>query len=231
MSSRYEVVHSQSFPMVTLHLMPGESVRVEPGAMVGMTTNVEMDSLEPGGLMGLVSLTGGRGKVAPRNRFKTVYKAKGGEALLSLAPSFPGQVYVMELEEHELCVQSLCFLAASTELEVDENIPGGGGFFSPGGEREEQYLVKVAGKGVLLLSTYGAPHLITLAEGQKYIVDTAHVVAFETRIAYKVQRPTEKVWLQIASAEGLVAEFTGPGDVLLQTRNLSDFATTLRSFM
>lgn len=229
MPTKYEIVHSQTYPMAILQLEAEESMRVEPGAMVGMSPNVELGSESPGGLMALIQKQPDQPQ--RRNRFQTLYTARGGPGSLSLAPSFPGQIYAMDLDNHELLVQSFCFLACSTALEVNEEVAGGGMFFSKEGRREDQYLVRVRGTGLILLSTYGAAHLMTLPPGERYIADSSHVVAFESRIPHQVHEATDKIWLRLASAEGLVAEFEGPGDILLQTRNLSTFAENLKAFL
>lgn len=57
-----------------------------------------------------------------------------------------------------------------------------------------------------------------LAEGEKYIVDNGHLVAWNTK--YILERVTSGgIIAGFASGEGLVCKFTGPGTVYIQTRN------------
>lgn len=57
-----------------------------------------------------------------------------------------------------------------------------------------------------------------LAEGEKYIVDNGHLVAWNVK--YIMERVTSGGIISgFASGEGLVCKFTGPGTVFIQTRN------------
>lgn len=57
-----------------------------------------------------------------------------------------------------------------------------------------------------------------LVEGEKYIVDNGHLVAWNTK--YILERVASGgIMSGYASAEGLVCKFTGPGTVYIQTRN------------
>lgn len=55
-------------------------------------------------------------------------------------------------------------------------------------------------------------------EGERYIVDNGHLVAWNTK--YVLERVASGgIVSSLASGEGLVCKFTGPGTVFLQTRN------------
>ena len=57
-----------------------------------------------------------------------------------------------------------------------------------------------------------------MVEGEKYIVDNGHLVAWNTK--YILERVASGGLISgFASAEGLVCKFTGPGTVYMQTRN------------
>jgi uncharacterized protein (AIM24 family) len=57
-----------------------------------------------------------------------------------------------------------------------------------------------------------------MVEGEKYIVDNGHLVAWNTK--YILERVASGGIISgIASGEGLVCKFTGPGTVFMQTRN------------
>ena len=56
-------------------------------------------------------------------------------------------------------------------------------------------------------------------EGEKYIVDNGHLVAWNTK--YILERiASGGIISGLASGEGLVCKFTGPGTVFIQTRNV-----------
>jgi uncharacterized protein (AIM24 family) len=55
-------------------------------------------------------------------------------------------------------------------------------------------------------------------EGEKYIVDNGHLIAWNTK--YVLERVASGGIISgLASGEGLVCKFTGPGTVFMQTRN------------
>lgn len=59
---------------------------------------------------------------------------------------------------------------------------------------------------------------VKLADGEKYIVDNGHLVAWNTK--YVLERVASGGIISgIASGEGLVCKFTGPGTIFMQTRN------------
>ena len=102
---------------------------------------------------------------------------------------------------------------------------------------EGMFLLTVQGSGLLLLSSFGAIHSKTLAPGEEYIVDTGHIVAFESSVEYRIEKATGrsqgvggflKGMVQSAlSGEGLVCRYRGPGTIYLQTRQLPGFARAL----
>jgi uncharacterized protein (AIM24 family) len=56
-------------------------------------------------------------------------------------------------------------------------------------------------------------------------IDTGHVVAYQLSIQFRMHRAVQGRSIQsLKSGEGWVFEFTGPGRVLLQTRNPEAFA-------
>jgi hypothetical protein len=67
-------------------------------------------------------------------------------------------------------------------------------------------------------------------EGERYIVDNGHLVAWNTK--YVLERVASGgIVSGLASGEGLVCKFTGPGTVFLQTRNAVSESRTHRSAM
>ena len=57
-----------------------------------------------------------------------------------------------------------------------------------------------------------------MVEGEKYIVDNGHLVAWNTK--YILERVASGgIVSALSSGEGLVCKFTGPGTVFMQTRN------------
>ncbi|WP_242451204.1 AIM24 family protein [Methanothermobacter sp. THM-2] len=58
---KYEIIHRPSYSMVNIQLESGEAIKAEAGAMVSMSSNIEIQT-ETGGLLGAVkrSMLGGK---------------------------------------------------------------------------------------------------------------------------------------------------------------------------
>jgi uncharacterized protein (TIGR00266 family) len=123
-------------------------------------------------------------------------------------------------------VQSSSYLAGDTGLTVDTRWGGAKSFF--GGEG--LFVLQVHGAGLLLVSSFGAIHRKRLGAGERYVVDTGHLVAWEGSTQYILRKAAAGFFRSIVSGEGIVAEFTGPGEILIQTRNLAALAGLLKPF-
>lgn len=112
-------------------------------------------------------------------------------------------------------------------MKVDTKFGGAKTFF--GGEG--LFVLEVTGTGLLLVSSFGAIHRKPLRPGEMYVVDTGHLVAWEGHMQYNVRKAAKSGFFRsFLSGEGLVAEFSGPGEILIQTRNLAAFAGMLKPF-
>jgi uncharacterized protein (TIGR00266 family) len=119
-------------------------------------------------------------------------------------------------------VQSGSYLASTEGVTVDTKWSGAKTFFGS----EGLIMLKVAGTGTLIVSSYGAIHPMELEAGRKYVVDTGHLVSFEEQIGFKVKKVAG--WKStLFSGEGLVVELTGPGKLNLQSRSQDSFLAWL----
>jgi uncharacterized protein (TIGR00266 family) len=153
--------------------------------------------------------------------FINTFKATDSSEV-TLAPAYPGDIMAMELANKTVFAQSGAYMASGMDIEVDTKFGGAKTFFS----KEGFFLLKISGSGPLFLSTYGACHKITLGAGEKYVVDTSHMVAFDEQVNYEVKKVGN--WKStFLSGEGLVVHLTGPGEIYLQTRSLDSFVSWL----
>lgn len=209
-----EILYSPAYATAKLTLAAGEAVRAESGAMLAMSPGIAMETSTQGGVLkGLKrSLLGGE------SFFMNTFTAQADGAELYLAPSLSGDVVSWPLNGNTLFVQSGSFLAASAGIEVDTKWGGGKTFFSS----EGLFMLRIAGSGELLLSSYGAIHAIDLQPGQSYTVDTGHMVAWTEGVTYNVRKVGN--WKStLFSGEGLVCDLTGPGRIYVQTRSQDAF--------
>jgi uncharacterized protein (TIGR00266 family) len=216
---RYQLVGGNAFACARVELAADQAIRAEAGAMVGMSANVELEARLQGGLVGAL-----KRMVTRESLFVSTYTARGGAGEVLLAPAVPGDVAAVELAGRTLLVQSSSWLAGELDLSVDTEFAGFRGLFAG----EGLFFIRVSGRGTVLLSSYGAIVRRSLPPGARYVVDTGHVVAFEAQMPYHLRKAARSGWLRsFLSGESLVAEFTGPGEVWLQTRNLASLAGAL----
>jgi len=217
----FEILHQPSFALAVVKLQAEQSILAEAGAMVSMSANVELQSQMKGGLMGALKRA-----VGGESAFISTFTARGGPGEVSFAPGGPGDIAAIEMSSQMFMVQSSSYLAGDANLTIDTKWGGAKTFF--GGEG--LFVLQVSGSGLLLLSSFGAIHRKRLQPGERYVVDTGHLVAWEAAMAYTLRKAASGFFRTMVSGEGIVAEFTGPGELLIQTRNLAAFAGLLKPF-
>ena len=211
---RTDIQFSPSFAMATVHLDPGESIRAEAGAMMAMTPGVGIETSTQGGVLkGLRrSVLGGE------SFFMNTFTASAPGDHVIVAPALPGDIITWALQGEEVYLQSGSFLAAPGSIEVDSKWGGAKTFFS----KEGLFMLKCAGVGELVVSSYGAIHAVDLQPGQSYTVDTGHMVGWESGVSYNVRKVGN--WKStLVGGEGLVVDLTGPGRCYVQSRSPQNF--------
>lgn len=217
----WSVEHQGAFALAVVNLQPEQSIAAEAGAMVSMSANIDLQSNLKGGVFGALKRA-----VGGESAFVSTFTSRGGPGEVTLAPGAPGGVAGIEMNNQTFMVQSSSYLAGDTSLNVDTKFGGAKAFF--GGEG--LFILQVSGTGLLLVASFGAIHRKMLRPGERYVVDTGHLVAWEGHMQYNLRKAASGFFKSFISGEGLVAEFTGPGELLMQTRNLAAFAGLLRPF-
>jgi uncharacterized protein (TIGR00266 family) len=207
---KVEIKYKPSYSLGVVTLDPREELQVEGGSMVSMSADVHIETKARGGI--LKSL--GRALLGGESFFQNTYQAgpNGGE--VTVAPALPGDLFLLELNGESMMVQSGSYVASSNGVDVDTKWGGAKTFFAS----EGLIMLKIFGQGLAILSSYGAIHEMDLASGQRYTVDTGHLVAFSETMGFNV-RSVGGLKSTLFSGEGLVVDLTGPGKVLLQTRS------------
>lgn len=215
---KIDIRYQPSYSLAIIGLEPNESIQAEAGAMVSMTANLEIDTAMKGGLMGAVTRT----VLGGETLFANTFTSKGGPGEITLAPSLPGDIGTLQMNNQTLFIQSGSFLAGHPGLNLDLKWGGAKTFFGS----EGLFLLKASGTGPIILCSYGAIHKVTLDGRAPYLCDTGHVVAFTEGLNYDVRRVGG--WKStLLSGEGLVCEFRGAGDLYMQTRSTQAFLSWL----
>ncbi|NUN50364.1 MAG: TIGR00266 family protein [Candidatus Brocadiae bacterium] len=220
---RASILYPASYALASVQLEQGEQLRMESGAMVGHSPTIEIEAKMEGGF--LKSL--GRAVLGGESFFITRATANTGPGEILLAPSAPGDIVTVPLNGGGLIVQRGCYLANSTGVEVDTKWGGFKGAFTSGGF----FWLHLHGQGAAFVASFGAIHRRTLAPGEHYIVDTGHIVAFSDTIQYQVRKAAKGFLNTATTGEWLVAEYVGPGELLMQTRQAPAFAQWMAPYL
>ena len=204
-----EIIHRPSYSLAIAKLAPNERIRAEAGAMVSMSSDVNIETKAEGGIL----KSWGRAMFGGESFFQNfvVASANGGE--VTLAPELPGDIAVIEMSGNKLMVQSGSYMASESTIELTAKVSVKALMSAEG-----VAMLEATGTGTLLVSSYGAIFEKTLNAGEKYVVDTSHLVAFDGTMGVQ-PRSVGGIKSTLFSGEGLVIELTGPGKIYIQTRS------------
>ncbi len=205
-----EIRASPSFAVGRCTLAGGEQMKAEAGAMMAHSVGVELEAKVQGGLMkGLKrSILGGE------SLFMTTWTAPQEGGWVDVAANLPGDLAVLDVAG-DMNVTQGGWLASSIGIELDTKW---GGFKNVFGD-EGGFLVRCSGTGKIVVACYGAIEQLQLAAGEKVVLDSGHLVAFDPSVEFITRKVTKGIMQTLKSGEGFVMEFTGPGRILTQTRN------------
>ena len=215
---RAEILYRPSYSMAVVDLSPYEEIRVESGSMVSMTDGMTLKTKMEGGLLRSLS----RSLFGGETFFMNVFQAPGAGGQVNLAPTLPGDMMILEMHGESLLVQGGSYIASSIGVEIETKWGGAKTFFAS----EGLIMLRARGEGLLFMSSYGAIHPIDLAPGQRYTIDTGHLVSFSEGMPFNV-RAVGGMRSTLFSGEGLVVDLTGPGRVYMQTRSEDAFLAWL----
>jgi uncharacterized protein (TIGR00266 family) len=220
---KVQVKRCGAFSTAMVYLDPGESYLSESGAMFRASSTIDIDvTTKTRGKGGIFA--GLKRLLAADNFFFSTYTARGGPGEVGLAPTLPGDVAKVKVDENKtswLCAGG-SYIGSSPGLSVDTQFQGFKGLFTG----ESIFFVEVSGTGDLLVSAFGHVSAIDVA-GEGLIVDTGHVVAYESTLEYEVTKAGSSWFQSWLAGEGMVLKFKGHGRVLVQSHNPSEFGRTI----
>ena len=110
-----EYEFSPAFTLMTANLGPGESLKVEPGAMVAQSRSVDMKTgMGSGGGLGGFLKSMAKSAFGGESFWVNTYTAGGAGGWVSLAPSAPGDIKEFDLAPgEEFFIQGGSFMACT----------------------------------------------------------------------------------------------------------------------
>lgn len=219
---RYEILDAPDFGLLKVTFtQASEKIIAESGAMVAMSSDVQVQTAMRGGVFAAAK----RKMLGGESIFQNTFVSSSPGQTLFLAPPPEGDVRVLELGPgQQFFLQSGAYVAHyGDSMTLDTKWGGVKSFFSGLGF----FMLRVVGPGTLFYSAYGAVHEVNVAGS--FTCDTGHIVGFVPELQYKVRKFGGFKSL-LFSGEGLVCEFTGHGSLYLQTRNPTSLASFLHPY-
>jgi uncharacterized protein (TIGR00266 family) len=209
-----EINGQPSFCYIHVDLEPGESVIAESDAMASMAADLDMQAMFNGGLISglLKKYLGGESLFV--NKFTN---NTDGTRRLTLVQATPGEIRQLELSNGTICLQPGAYVGSTPGLRLGLKWAGLASLIG----REGLFKLNVTGSGTLWYGAYGG--LIDRDIDGEFIVDTAHLVAYDPSIKLKVQL-AGGIFASLLGGEGLVTRLEGQGRITLQSRSLSSLA-------
>lgn len=214
-----KTTHDPGFAMLKVDLAPNERLVSEPGAMVAMSDDVELDakvtSDPDAGILSTMmmfvwnmmrSVFGGESVIMNH------YQAQG-DGSVWLAPTMAGDVERHRLEGGKIRMKHGAYLASTDGISVDVHFGGLKGFLP----WKSTFHLVAEGEGDVWFNAYGGVRAIDV-DG-RYTVDDGHIIAYDYSLDKKTRGSGGGIMGLLASGEGLVKEFQGQGTVYIQTRN------------
>jgi uncharacterized protein (TIGR00266 family) len=229
-------IFGDDLQFVEIELDPGETVIAEAGTMMYMEDGIGYDtklgdgSKPKAGFLDKVVSVGMRA-ISGESLFMTHFtnSVPAGKKHVAFGAPYPGTIMAIDLDEAngELICQKDAFLCAAlgTQVSIAFNKKLGAGLF--GGEGF--ILQRLRGDGMVFVHAGGTMYERRL-NGEKIMVDTGCIVAFESTIDYNIQQ-AGNLKSMIFGGEGLfLATLQGNGRVWLQSLPFSRLADRILKF-
>ncbi len=224
-------IHGDDTQFVEVGLDPGETVIAESGAMMYMTSGIEMqtvfgDPSAPAGGFWNKVVSAGKRVLTGESLFMTTFtNSMGrGKEYVSFAAPYMGRITPMHLDQlgGELICQKDSFLCGAKGVQVSiafqkkigVGLFGGEGFI----------MQRLKGDGIVLVHAGGAMMYRQLGPGEKLRLDTGCIMAMGPSVQYDIQF-VGGFKNTLFGGEGLfLATLVGPGPIWLQSLPFSRLA-------
>jgi len=217
----WKVEFSPSYSMLKVELNPGERITAEPGAMVLTKGGIKVETKMSGGVMKALT----RKFLGGESIFMNNYVAED-KGMVWLAPPFPGDIKYIKLENDEIYVQDMAYLAHHGEVDIGTKFKGFKGLFGAG----EVFWLSLKGVGGVWINGFGGIDIIELEPGEKVTIDNFHALAIEKTVKWNIKKFGG--WKSfLLGGEGLVIEAKGPGRIFVQSRIIPELVRILMKFL
>ena len=216
-------VKGTPLPVAICYLASGESIITEKGAMSWMSPNMQMQT--NGGGLGKMFSRALQGEAM----FQNIYTAMGGDGMIAMGSSFPGDIMVLDVSQGPVIAQKSAFLASENTVtqelffkkKLGAGLFGGEGFI----------MQKFSGSGKVILEVDGSVMMYQLEAGQSMLIDTGCLAVMDATVNMEIET-VKGLGNKLLGGEGFFnTKVTGPGRIWLQTMPVSNLAGAIASFI
>ena len=216
-------VKGTPLPVAICYLASGESIITEKGAMSWMSPNMQMQT--NGGGLGKMFSRALQGEAM----FQNIYTAMGGDGMIAMGSSFPGDIMVLDVSQGPVIAQKSAFLASENTVtqelffkkKLGAGLFGGEGFI----------MQKFSGSGKVILEVDGSVMMYQLEAGQSMLIDTGCLAVMDATVNMEIES-VKGLGNKLLGGEGFFnTKVTGPGRIWLQTMPVSSLAGAIASFI
>ncbi len=219
---KYEITQSTSGSLCVVELNLNEELRIERGSMVYKTPEIDLEGKTNGGVVKgfFKSLTTGE------SMFITTAKSRANGGKIAIAPGMIGKIIEIEVGSKQYVLNDGAFLACTSGCEYSVSRVSGIGnamFGNTGGF----YNMKTKGNGTFFVNSFG--DLVKVKCESVLEVDNSHAVAWDASLSYRLKVASGTFGFK--TGEGLVIEFSGKGNIYIQTRSIKNLAELVIPFV
>jgi uncharacterized protein (AIM24 family) len=204
--------HTPAFGVARLLLAPGEAVQADYSAMLASS-------------YGVLVTPGRAGARGSRSR-PALFTAPPEGGWVDVAPPMPGDVFTLQLDGTiGWCVRRGSCLAASATVRAEPQWPGFRGLFGA----EAGFLEHLGGEGAAVLASCGTLDVVQLDVGELITVEPTYLLGYGHKTQCRLRAVNPSLPQSLRTGEGLLLDFVGPGQLLIQTRTAHTMAAWLQA--
>ncbi len=214
----YEIKFPGASCVMDIMLKKGQSVHVESGKMIYHDSHMLLQTIKAG--KGILSSL--KRSFAGEKFWMNKFTAEE-DGIVGIAPSFPGDIKHLKIEQgEEWVIFKNAFIACSAGLQMGTKFKGVKKALVSSGKSWQLVARAEEDNEDLIISALGGFMIRDLAEGETLRLDNDHFVAREKSVDWG-HRTVGGVKSTLFSGEGLVIEARGPGKIIMQTRSNKAF--------
>lgn len=220
----HQILWSPSYSTLCLTLNQWETIHAEPWSMVAMDPTASIDWKMQWWFLAWLW----RMFLTWESFFTTTITSNRNWSNIFLAPRATWDIAMLEVDpSRNWIVQWGWFLASTSWVSTNSKFTWLKWFFS----WEWLFMIQVSWQWQFWVSSFWAIIEYELNWNETFIVDNAHIVAFEDTLDYQIKQAWGWIISWVKTWESLVCEFSWKWKLYFQTRNLQTFTETLNPFL